>query len=170
MTRFLFLLAGLLLITGCKENQSAEIGDLKSEQARVADAIAQLSPTKLVLYSLNPSLPPISEGLSVKSENAFHGFQVLKTVEIISLEDKKSLIEEFASGIRKCNGTVMRCFDPHHGLRAMTQIATNDFVICFECLQTRAFGFGPAESFPISASPQSVFDKFLSKYEFKKAN
>ena len=163
MNRFLFLLAGSLLISGCKENQSAEINDLKSEQARVADAIARLSPTKLEIYTLNPSLTPISEDLSVKSENTFHGFQVLKTVEIISREDKKSLIEEFASGIRKSDGTVMKCFDPHHGLRAITKIATNDFVICFECLQTRAFGFEPAESFPISTSPQSVFDKFLSK-------
>ena len=73
MNRFLFLLAGSLLISGCKENQSAEINDLKSEQARVADAIARLSPTKLEIYTLNPSLTPISEDLSVKSENTFHG-------------------------------------------------------------------------------------------------
>ncbi len=171
MTHWIFLLASLLTLSACKEKQEPEIVDLKREQVRIAEAIAKNSTAKLILFSIDPHDTRIFSGkLPENSDEVFHQYPILGSIEIVSNEEKKTSLRAFAKGIRESDGTTMRCFDPRHGLRIITESATNDFVICFECLSVKAYGFPPAQNFLTTHSPQEIFDNFLDKNQIKKAN
>ena len=146
--------------------------DFKKGQARIADKIEKIpaSKVKLFLYSLDPHDVRRFEGkLPENSEESFHWIPILGRVEIVSTQEKTNLLFAFAKGVRECNGLVASCFDPRHGIRIVTETTTNDFVICFECLQVEAHGFGSIQGFETSGSPNATFNKFLDEYKIKKA-
>jgi hypothetical protein len=146
--------------------------DFKKSQARIADEIEKIpaSNIKLFLYSLDPHDVSRFEGkLPENSAKSFHWMPILGSVEIIPLQEKTNLLGALAQGVRENSGEAAMCFDPRHGLRVVTKSSTNDFVICFECLQVQSFGFTPSSYFYVSGSPAATFNKLLDKYKMKKA-
>jgi hypothetical protein len=163
----LILLSCLLFVTA----DSAD-DNFRADQTRVANAIEKIltSKIKLFLYSLDPhDARRFSEKFPENSDESFHHIPVLGRVEIIGTQEKTNLLGAFARGIRENNDMLANCFDPRHGIRIVTKTATNDFVICFECLQVQAYGFGADKYFLTSSSPNIVFNKFLDEHQLKKA-
>jgi len=145
----------------------------KLVQSKAADAIDKIpaSKVRLFLYSLNPHDYRVFDGkLPENSDQTFHRYPVLGGVEITSLEEKTNLLNAFTKGIRESDGQVAACFNPRHGLRIVDGTVTNDFVICFECLQVQAYGFSGGHDFLTSGSPSGTFNKVLDEYHIKKAN
>jgi hypothetical protein len=146
--------------------------EIKKSQFRVADAIKKISASeiRLFVYSLDPHDASRFEGkLPENSAKSFHWMPILGSVEIVPLEEKTNLLGTLARGVRENDGEAAMCFDPRHGLRVVTKSATNDFVICFECLQVQTYGFTPSSNFYVSGSPAATFNKILDKYKIKKA-
>jgi hypothetical protein len=167
-------LACKLVLISCLFFQTAYSADenFKQSQARIAGAIEKIeaSNVRLYFYSLDPHDASRFEGkLPEISNKSFHWMPVLGNVEIIPLQEKTNLLGALAQGVRENSGEAAMCFDPRHGLRVVTKSATNDFVICFECLQVQAYGFTPSSSFYVSGSPAVTFNKILDKYKIKKA-
>jgi hypothetical protein len=63
----------------------------------------------------------------------------------------------------------IECFDPRHGLRVSIDGRTMDFLICFECQQVEAKGFGKIPGFSINGEAQPVFDAVLRAHRVKLA-
>ena len=145
----------------------------KLVQSKAADAIDKIPASKirLFLYSLNPHDNRIFEGkLADNSDQNFHRYPVLGGVEITSTQEKTNLLNAFTKGIRESDGMVAACFNPRHGLRIIDGTTTNDFVICFECLQVQAYGFSAGQGFLTSSSPSGTFNQLLDEYHITKAN
>jgi len=146
--------------------------NFKADQTRIADAIEKIpaSKIKLFLYSLDPhDARRFSGKLPENSNKSFHYFPILGRVEIVSTQEKTNLLGAFTKGIKENNESLANCFDPRHGIRIVSETATNDFVICFECLQVQAYGFNAGKYFLTSSSPNATFNKFLDEYHLKKA-
>ncbi len=163
-----------LILLSCLFLQPANSAqdDFKAGQASIADAIDKISVSKakLFLYSLNPHDSRIFEGKLPKSpDQVFHGFPILGLAQIVSTQEKTNLLGAFASGVRASDGFIASCFNPRHGIRVITESTTNDFVICFECLQVESYGFGSIRGFRTGGSANTVFNKFLDEYKIKKA-
>ncbi len=161
------LLSSLLLQTVCGADD-----DFKAGQSRIAEAIEKIGQTKdkVFLYSLDPNDPRIYEGkLPENSDKVFHRYPILGRVEMTSPEETASLFGALSKGIRESSGSVAGCFEPRHGIRVVSSKATNDFVICFTCLQVEAYGFDGGQHFLTSSSPGPVFNGILSKNHIKQA-
>ena len=138
-------------------------------QSNVVAALGKYSTstTRLFLYSLLPD-----HGQEWLPLPEFHGYPILGSTEIISFNDKKELLEVFILGVKECDNYGGRCFIPHHGLRVIDELTTNDFVICYECCHVYAYDFNEGvislgngiEEFETSDSPKSVFEKFINQY------
>jgi hypothetical protein len=173
MTRFIF---NFILIS-CLSLRAAFAGDndlkdFKKDQARIADAIEKVpaSEMRLFLYSLDPHDASRFGGkLPENSAKSFHWMPILGCVEIVPFQEKTNLLGALAQGVRASDSIVANCFDPRHGLRIVTKSSTNDFVICFECLQVQAYGFAPSSYFLTGNSPAATFNNLLDEYKIKKA-
>ncbi len=93
---------------------------------------------------------------------AFHTWKVLGKKTIDKAELRRSLVEAFEKGVAEYKGAGKPCFFPRHGIRAKHDGKTADFVICFECLNARAYvDGGSEEEFLISDAPAKSFNKVL---------
>jgi len=163
-----FLLGCLL----CQAIADTDV-EFKKNQVQVAAAIEKIldAQVQMFLYSLDPHDARRFEAkLPKNSDKSFHGIPVLGKAEITSNEEKASLIKALADGARGNDGLVANCFDPRHGLRIVSKTATNDFVICFECLSVQTHGFKAGSGFLTSRSPQASFDKALGEHKLKRAD
>jgi len=128
-------------------------------------AIAKLadSPAKFVLYSLDPRLT-LSHDESVQTATLFHGYHILGQTEISDAKERRTLAQALARGAGENEGNLANCFNPRHGLHVEQSGRAVDFVICFECLRTHAYGFPLGNEFLTSASPQRIFDDSLRRH------
>ena len=141
-----------LLLCGC------------TEKGRVAAGITKLdSPSKLILYSLDPG--PRQHDESIQSETVFHGYDILGRADIPDADERRALVRALARGARESDGSIGACFNPRHGLHVEQSGRSVDFVICFECLQVHAHGFQLGDGFLTSASPQATFDDSLRHHQ-----
>ena len=90
------------------------------------------------LISLDPNLEP-KDG---KDADRFHGWKVLGQTTIKDADVRKKVLDAVLKGIQENKGEAANCFQPRHGLHATHEGKTVDLVICFECLQIRAYGDG----------------------------
>ena len=141
-------------------------------QVRVAGLIEKIpaAKVKLFFYSIDPNTPRDSKNkLTEPPKELFHEYPVLGFAEIVSMQDKTNLLGTFAAGILENKTSSAWCFEPRHGIRIVSENATNDFVICFECLQVYPYGFDSGHRFLTSGSPAAVFNSVLEKHHIKKA-
>jgi hypothetical protein len=131
----------------------------RAEAPDAGAAIEQLasSASKVVLYSLTPMPDPLSK-------HALDRFPILGEADITDRSEQHVLLAALARGYRESGDTVMACFNPHHGLSVESRGHTVHFVICFECLQVYATGFGEIGFFTTSQSPQRIFDEALARH------
>ena len=106
---------------------------------------------RLELLSLDPRENPNS---------GFHGFTVLKTVAVTNSETRKTLVSAFERAVTENQREIGACFNPRHGLRARKGDKHEEFVICFQCLQVKAYGEARSD-FLVSESAAPVFDEVL---------
>ncbi|HVU09120.1 MAG TPA: hypothetical protein VHG89_11320 [Verrucomicrobiae bacterium] len=154
------------LIAGCGNN------DLKVKQSGIADTIEKIpaSKIKLFIYSLNPDDLRIYSGKTPEnSDKVFHNYPILGSAEIIPIQEKESLLKNFADGIREFHQPSACILEPRHGLRIISDSETNDFAICFKCGDVAAYNFDLAQNFTIGSSSKTVFDNFLDEYKLEKA-
>jgi hypothetical protein len=111
---------------------------------------------QIELLSLDPTPP------KEKLKDAFHGWNVLGKTVVKDAETCKKLVATLKKGVEENDGRVAKCFNPRHGIRAVYDGKTADFVICFECLQGHTYlGDKEVEAFLITDSPAAGFDKVL---------
>jgi hypothetical protein len=109
------------------------------------------------LLSLNP------DETKEKPKDGFHGWQVLGKTTVKDAEARKKLFAALEKGVAENKGEVARCFNPRHGIRVTHDGKTADLVICFECLQVKAFAGDRRHDFLVTPSPQPTFDAVLKE-------
>ena len=111
----------------------------------------------LELFSLDPVIRDKTDDTST-----FHGWKVLGSTKLPAGNSRSSLLDALDTGIAEHDGTVVKCFDPRHGLRVTYQGKQHDFLICFHCYQAQWYiDDAENEGFLLSRSPQPTFDKLL---------
>jgi hypothetical protein len=115
-----------------------------------------LEPEDLAVLQHADELTLLRLDPEVDDAEGFHGFKVVRRV-IVSGEAKQPLIDDIAVAINGSDGSVAKCFDPHHGISAKKGAATVDLVICFECNQLYVYGKYPARV-PISSATEAEID------------
>jgi hypothetical protein len=135
--RLRFLTLSLLLVIAVAAGTCWWMGSLPRRTVsllRTADV--------LQVFSLDP-------GREVAGSSSFHGWAVLGTVTIVD-RDRKSLIDSIVDGVAPPGWRQASCFDPRHGVRAISKNGTVDLVICFECSRIEVFysGGGKDELIP----------------------
>jgi hypothetical protein len=111
--------------------------------------------TELELYSLHPD-----ERERVK--DGFHGWKVLGKTVIKDGDKRKAILAAVYKGVDENQDQQGKCFEPRHGLRATRDGKTVDLVICFVCVQLRAYGAGvDGKTVLISQSPRDLLTKTL---------
>ena len=118
-------------------------------------------PDRLELLSIDWGSSRI---LDPSRPGTFHGWRVLKTSVVSDPNTRKQLVAAFETGVEGANVLdEAMCFNPRHGIRAVRDGRTADFVICFECRQVAAYVDGKSLGhIPITAYPASTFNEILS--------
>jgi hypothetical protein len=109
------------------------------------------------LLSLSPEEP------KEKPKDGFHGWRVLGQTTVKDAETRNKLLAALEKGVAENKGEVARCFNPRHGIRVTHDGKTADLVICFECLQVKAFAGDRGHDFLVTRSPQPTFDAVLKE-------
>jgi hypothetical protein len=143
---------GLVAIFTAVACAHAEAPDAGAAIERLAS-----SASKVVLYSLKP-VPDLL------SKQSLDRYPIVGEADIMDPSEQHALLAALARGYRESGDTVMACFNPHHGLSVESRGHTVHFVICFECLQVYATGFGEIGYFTMSRSPQRIFDEALARH------
>lgn len=150
MWRSSFTLLFLVALIGCGAGTS---GDLNA-------------PERLIIFSLDGRDPPDGgrRGEAVPpAVGEFHGYPVLGRVEILDLDQRKQLIAALKEGIAR-HPAPAKCFWPRHGIQAVENGKTFEYVICFQCSQFEEFLAGKrVRQATIDSGVQPEFDKPLTE-------
>lgn len=120
MLRMITVLGLIVILSGCDNSPLAKLE----------------SPEKLTLYSLDFRDPP----QRIKSAETFRDYPVFGKVEILDPAKRKEIITRLKAAVRQGNNDKMaKCFWPRHGIRAVENGQTVDYVICFECNRFEEF-------------------------------
>jgi hypothetical protein len=114
----------------------------------------------MTLYSLDGTFD-----LEKKPEGeVFHGYPVLGKTQLESAEDRRIILAAAKKGIAEREGDTLKCFWPRHGVRAVQNGNTTDYLICFECKQLSSYLNGEFSSHEnTSRTPQATIDAHLKK-------
>ena len=118
----LALLIVAMAVSGCRQNFPERAATL----LRNADT--------LLVLSLEPVGGP-------SDPKGFHGWPVLGEVSVPE-KDREAFVEAVIAGAASNDSKRALCFDPRHGIRAVSKAGTVDLVICFECSQVQVFYSG----------------------------
>src|SRR5262245_43298534 len=110
------------------------------------------------LLSLHPSemLPTARETLNPGGDpGAFRGWQVLGRLRVEAGAGQRQLLQALEAGVDESDGRVAACFNPRHGIRAVSDGHVLDLVICFECFSILVFEDGEkTEIVTVTRSPE----------------
>ncbi len=139
----------IALIAGCTSNSA----DSKIPERAMA---ALEKADQFELLSIDP------DRLEERPKDDFHDWTVLGRRQIKDAVTRKKLVAALKNGAAENDGTVNMCFHPRHGIRAIHDGKTMDFVICFECFQVKVYADEKRDDgFLTTGSPQPVFDQVL---------
>lgn len=114
------------------------------------------SADEFTLYSLNSGLD-----FEHKEKNKFRGHAILGQIKIEAGADRTNLVTALGNGIAE-GGPMADCFNPRHGIRAIKNGETVDFLICFQCGAIYAYSSdGTKWVFPVSRTPAALFNQTL---------
>lgn len=136
----LALVVAALAVSGCQQT----FPDRAAGLLRNADT--------LLVFSLEPVAGP-------SDPKGFHGWPVLGQVAV-DKEDREAFVEAVIDGAASNDSERALCFDPRHGIRAVSKTGTVDLVICFECSQVEVFYSGGSNEYFI---PNNSLHETLSK-------
>src|SRR5262249_16382704 len=110
---------------------------------------------EIELYSINPDKKAKKEGTGLQ------GWEVLgKTT--LSGENKKAIVKALNKAIAASDGSVNKCFNPRHGIKATHDGKTVELVICFECLSISGWTDGEPFSVLTSDQAEDAFNTMLT--------
>ncbi len=116
-------------------------------------------PDELVLYSIDGTKEPIEP---VDGET-FNKYPVLGKLKISDPADRQKIMAALDQAVAASDGTMNRCFWPRHGIRAARKGKTNEYTICFQCLQMSISDGADSRMVPITKSPQQLFNSYLTE-------
>ena len=90
-------------------------------------------PDQLILYSIDGNYDGEA---GAERGDMFHGWPVLGKVEVNEAADRQLIMTAFEPDERE---DVKDCFWPRHGVRAIQDGKTTDYLICFECNWVHVF-------------------------------
>ena len=127
---------------------------------RLSDASRRIldESERFVLLSLDPVQ---SKEPSTEAAEKFHSYPVLGRVEIKDANQKHRLLRALYKGVEDSDGTVARCFNPRHGIRAVSGTNWIELVICFECSYMQEYGTGSRHGATTTGSPGETFNRVL---------
>jgi hypothetical protein len=109
---------------------------------------------KFVLFSLDP----------IGGSDDFHGFRIIGQTELTDAHIREEIRRAFYDGLRDTEDSRTPCFNPRHGIRAVKNGETLDFVICFSCHHLQILVNGKeTSSTHIEKEPQETFDRVLTE-------
>jgi hypothetical protein len=113
---------------------------------------------KFVLLSVKPS--PLED--DVPGER-FHGHTILGKLEIKDPQVRRKLLTALNSAVEKgCReNLIANCFNPRHGIKAMSGTNEVDLLICFECRQIQVFRGKENILTLVTKDPSDLFDRTL---------
>jgi len=112
---------------------------------------------RVVLYSLNPALPPNQSG-----KDAFNGWEILGSVDFNDTEDIEKINSALKLSIENGDDQYM-CFEPRHGVLIQRGFSRTEYVICVHCTNLRMYRNGKNSSGFVSIDPKplKIFDDYL---------
>ena len=115
---------------------------------------------EFVLFSIDPNRP---EGTNVSQANEkFHEYPILGQVKISDPKKRSELLSTLYKSVRKSpRGEDPGCFEPRHGIRAVSGTNWIELVICFECEQVGEYGSDGYGWTLIDKSPKQIFNRAL---------
>jgi hypothetical protein len=140
----------LILTIGCAENPLNELSP----------------PDKLVLYSIDGY---VERDAMPEGQELLHGFAVLGKKEIGDAALRQSFVDKLSRCIDDSGGELASCFWPRHALRISRNGKTEDYVICFKCLQVYRYQGNKKETLPITRSAVEFFDQQIEQADLPKA-
>jgi hypothetical protein len=106
----------------------------------IAEFMKELTNAERIdLFRINPRELP-EENKEKKKE--FHGYEILAEARVASDEKRKEVATFLGKTLHWSELRKASCFNPRHGLRAVSGKRTWDFLICFECNRVRVFEGG----------------------------
>lgn len=124
----LALCIALFAASGCQQ----EFPDRAATLLRKADT--------LVVFSLEPFSGP-------SDPKGFHGWPVLGEVSVQDA-DRRAFVDAVIAGAAPRDSERSLCFEPRHGIRAVSKNGAVDLVVCFECSQVQVlYPGGRTETF-----------------------
>jgi hypothetical protein len=103
------------------------------------------SPKAMTIFSIDGRDPhqrskhPVAQA---DTGETFNKYPVLGKVEIQDAGQRQKIVAALKDAIAQKDLHMPNCFWPRHGLRVVEQGRTEDFVICFECVQFEEFTNG----------------------------
>ena len=155
-TRILLLIAALALALIATSLTAADILPNRiPDSARIALEKAE----RFELLSLDPG-----RYRNRRPTEEFHGFRILGSMLVTNAEIRNDLVTALKKSVEESKGLSAYCFNPRHGISVTHDGKTNDFVICFECLQVITLeNDKKIGDFLITETPEPLFNRVLMK-------
>jgi len=145
-------LEALGYLSGDAESDLPEIGDALPVHAR---AILEAD-TRLSLYALSPERP-VPAG--TRESELLHSWRILDDASVRD-EERDEVLTLLYRGIALSDGSMARCFEPRHAIRAMHRGHTVDLLICFECAQLQVWmNDARLTTVPVNADIEPAFSR-----------
>lgn len=92
-----------------------------------------------------------------------YGYQVMCDAEVDDVELRREITKLVASGLAPEGGTDA-CFNPRHGIRAVVDGRTIEFVICYECRSLQIYEDGDFKaSHPTTNEPAAALTEIWER-------
>jgi len=118
------------------------------------------------VFRLNPrALPEGNKG----EKKEFYGYEILSEARIEPKEQRKEVAAFLGRTLHWNELRKAFCFNPRHGLRAISGKKSLDFLICFECNRVRIFDGGEQlAELPMGFTDQkNPIKRFIADHEKK---
>jgi hypothetical protein len=166
MKRYLFIfaiLAGAATALFWRPSRSRQ-NNYNTVPKKLSDVSRHILDTseQFFLLSLEPLYPnqPITQ-----TREKFHDYPVLGRLEIKDPKQKGELLRSLYKGISDSDGNVPACYNPRHGIRAVSGTNWIDLVICFQCKYMQEYGTGSSAGANTTKSPAETFNRILKQAE-----
>lgn len=116
----------LVVLAAAYGTRAADDNKLPAEVAAILEKADTVE-----LLSLQPKADP-------EAKDSFHQYKILGKTTLKGADATK-LVATVQKGIKDSDGTIARCFNPRHGLRASFEGKTAELVICYECNSIECF-------------------------------
>ena len=161
----------LLLVPGCGRDSNRGVVDepvlpayLEPEQPEPGRSKPYVFPVRaanILLRSISITLLSLDPQNHAIAPTGFHKWPVLGQV-LVGRASHHGLVKQLVTGVAPQSTPIAACFNPRHGVHAVSSTDFADLVICFECNWVRVYySDGTTESYVPSQSPREFLSSVL---------